>query len=309
MSNELDFLVDDANSTDQSTVHVAGVSYPVIQWYGGERKVGMDGNVRCHGGWFVPASKLDLSGALPPGWKPSFIYVDGPKDGELIEQPGFYATSLDIAFINERHQYTVGRGKDAKIFPANQYDAANKHAEEMTKIVGKPMFPRKKSQFFVVVKGIESPVVLTLSGAFAKAMSGQTGLLQRFNRDVMGYVNAQLKSAGTNNLLPRRRFWITVGLSLNAEGKPEFEKFGEGKDAVYKVKPAIYGIPSALSMDYIKSIHTGAANKDRFDQLYTESLDWSKAWDAIKAGATEEKAEAQAAVVTDPETAAALKDL
>lgn len=311
MSNELDFLVNDANATDQDTVRVGKASYPVIQWAGGDPEKDSDANVRYHGGWFCPLSTLDLAGV--PGWTKSFVKKQDPKTKEWVEIEGFYAKSLHIAFVQERHRYEVGKGQAVETFSTLDYDAADARAKELTTITGKPHSARKRSHFFVALKGMEDqPVVLTVGGVFAKAISGRTGLRQFFDREFMGFVNQQLAKAGTNNKLPTRRFWIEVGVRFTDKGKPDFQTYGEGKESVTIVLPTcLNNLPSPMTMEYVKATHVGDTNRTAFDGYYEQAKEWANAWDKIKAGTKESNPEAAAATASnlDAETTAALNNM
>lgn len=302
MSNELDFLVDDANSTDQDTVHIAGVGYPFIQWIVGDDKADEESNLRFHGGFFAPAASIDLSGVA--GWLPSYIKRND-KDGKPIKIEGSYAKRLNLTVISQRHRYEVAtKSGQIEVFSHAQYEQAEARATVLRQ-VDPTVAPKKKSQFLIVIKGIEQPVMLTTKGVVAKSMSGQTGLLQQFDNTVMAYVTAELKRMGSKNLLPMRRFWLDIGVPFD-KGQPIFTPFGpKGGTQKNLVVPSLT-VPNPITGDYIKSIHVGEANKERFDKLYFDAVEWSKAWDA-KGGST--TAATTTAPAVDPETVAALKDL
>ena len=303
MSNELDFLVDDANSTDQDTVHIAGVGYPFIQWIVGDDKADEESNLRFHGGFFAPATSIDLSGVA--GWLPSYIKRND-KDGKPIKIEGSYAKRLNLTVVSQRHCYQVApKGGQVENFSHTQYEQAEARATVLRQ-VDSTIVAKKKSQFLIVIKGIEQPVMLTTKGVVAKAMSGQTGLLQQFDRTVMAYVAAELKRAGSKNLLPMRRFWLDIGVPFDGKGQPIFAAFGpKGGTQKNLVVPSLT-VPNPITGDYIKSIHVGEANRDRFDKLYFDAVEWSKAWDT-KGGST--AAATTTAPAVDPETASALADM
>ena len=306
MTTELDFLAEDANTTDQSTVHIAGNAYPFIQWIGGDSDQDKAANVRYHGGFFVPKSQLDLTGV--PGWAAGYIKRKD-ADGKKVDVEGFYAADLNIAVIAQRHRYEVSTGDGRpELFSAKAYDAADTRAKELSKTVGKAISPKKKSQFLVIIKGMEDrPVSLTLKGVFAKAMSGQSGLLQAFDRTFMKAVADELRKQGTSNLLPMRRFWVHVGIAKNTKGDVEFTTVGPKGNTSDVVLPTLWGMPNPVTPTFIKDSHVGQANKAPFDQLYTDAQEWAKAWDnGGKAAATEQAATEAAAPQVDSETAAAL---
>ena len=318
MSNELDFLVNDANTTDQDTVRIAGKTYPWVQWIYGERDYRKLDNILYHGGFFLPKVNLDVTGN--PLWTPETIEHENSRDPKKpIVIPGFWAKSLPVAFINERHRYELSPGDGAGklyLYAATDYDAAEKLMGELNRSISDPRKQyrtNKKSQFLVCVKGMEDhPIILTLRNTAARRVSGQTGLKQAFDRTVMAFVNAELIKAGTTNKLPMRRFWVEVGASVDASGDPDFQEVGKGAFAKYLTVPSMRGVPQALTMDYVKGVHTGAANKERFDALYRETLDWSQSWSSIKAGSSPEAVEATESVppiTVDPETAKAIMAL
>jgi len=320
MSNEINFLVDDANTTDQETVRIAGKSYPWIQWVYGEstKETRKLGGFSLFGGFFLPKANLDATDKA--GWTAETMeYPNEKEPNKPIVVDGFWAKSLSVAFINERHRYEVtasGKGK-SYLFAATDYDAAEKLKEELNRSIpdkNNQYKNRKKSQFLVAIKGMEdNPVIITVANTAARRISGQTGLKQAFDRTVMGFVNQELAKAGTNNKLPMRRFWVEVGVSVNPDGTPDHQELGSGTNSKSLTVPSLWNVPAKLTMDYVQSIHTGAANKERFDRLYTETLEWSKSWNGIKAGsspeAVEATAEATATHTVDAETAAALSNM
>lgn len=305
------FLLDDANSTDQDTIRISGIAYPWVQWIAGDSDQDDTANVRYHGGFFAPTESIDLAGNKL--WTPSHIKRTD-KDGKKIQVEGFYAKDLHIAVINQRHRYEV-RASDTgqpELFSHTEYDKADARAKQL-QAINPQCSPKKKSQFLIIIKGMEdTPITLTLRSTVAKQMSGQNGLLQAFDRTVMAFVNSELAKAGTANRLPVRRFWVHVGIALDAKGKPDFRPIGPKGKTTDMIMPTLWGIPPKLTMDYIKTIHTGAGNKAKFDALYTETLDWSKAWDGIQAGSKAEGAPttaAPAAAPVDAETAKMLANL
>lgn len=305
MSNELDFLVEDANSTDQETVHIGSTTYPFIQWIPGDDKMDEESGIRYSGGFFAPKSSIDLTGVT--GWTATHIKRND-KDGKPQKIEGFGSTKLMLTVINQRHRYEVLVKGAAmpEVFSHNQFEQAEARAAVLRQ-VDNQVSAKKKSQFLIAIKGIEQPVMLTVRGAMAKSFSGQNGLIQFFDRNFMSVVAAELKKAGTNNLLPSRRFWMEIGISTDAKGSPMFTPFGPAGRQTNMVPPAIY-LPNPITMDYVKQMHTGAANKERFDKLYTESIEWSKAWDNTKPAAVNQQL-ATTGPVVDPETASALADM
>lgn len=311
------FLLDDANTTDQETVRISGKVYPWMQWVYGESKFRKIGGISYTGGFFLPKKNLDATGNAT--WTPESMEYEDKEKKQAATVEGFYANKLDLAFINERHRYEVspgdGQGKQY-IYSASDYGAAEKLAEDLNRSItdtNKQYKVNKKSQFLVVVKGMEdTPIILTVRNTAARRISGQTGLKQAFDRTVMAFVNEELKKANTSNRLPTRRFWITVGASVNQNGEPDFQVLGKGNNSKSLTVPAWRNMPVKVDMAYVQSIHTGPANKERFDDLYKETLAWSKEWESIKGGSSKETADAAAEhptaqqPQTDPETAAAL---
>lgn len=304
MSNELDFLVEDANSTDQETVRIGGTTYPFIQWIPGDDKIDEESGIRYSGGFFAPKSSIDLTGVA--GWTATYIKRND-KEGKPQKIEGFGSTKISLAVINQRHRYEilVKGAAMPEVFSRNQFEQAEARAAVLRQ-VDNQVSAKKKSQFLIVIKGIEQPVMLTTKGVVAKAMSGRTGLLQQFDRTVMAYVAAELKRAGSKNLLPMRRFWLDIGVPFDGKGQPIFAAFGpKGGTQKNLVVPSLT-VPNPITGDYIKSIHVGAANKERFDKLYFDAVEWSKAWDT-KGGST--AAATTTAPAVDPETASALADM
>lgn len=281
------FLLDDANSTDQDTIRISGIAYPWVQWISGDSDQDETANVRYHGGFFAPTESIDLAGNKL--WTPSFIKRTD-KTGKKIQVDGFYAKDLQIAVINQRHRYEVRASEtgQAELFSHTEYDKADARAKQL-QTINPQCAPKKKSQFLIVIKGMEDiPITLTVRSTVAKQMSGQSGLLQAFDRSVMSFVNSELAKAGTTNRLPMRRFWIHVGIALDAKGKPDFRPIGPKGSTTDMIMPTLWGIPQKLTMPYIQGIHTGADNKTKFDELYTSTIEWSKQWEGITAGSVGE---------------------
>jgi len=305
MSNELDFLVEDANSTDQETVRIGGTTYPFIQWISGDDKMDEESGIRYSGGFFAPKNSIDLTGV--PGWTATYIKRND-KEGKPQKIEGFGSTKLMLAVINQRHRYEVLVKGAAmpEVFSHNQFEQAEARAAVLRQ-VDNQVSAKKKSQFLIVIKGIEQPVMLTVRGAMAKSFSGQNGLIQFFDRNFMSVVAAELKKAGTNNLLPSRRFWMEIGIATDAKGNPMFTPFGPSGRQTNMVPPAIY-LPNPVTPSHIRDAHVGVDNRTKFDKLYTESLEWSKAWDNTKPAAVNQQL-ATTGPVVDPETASALADM
>jgi len=308
------FLLDDANTTDQETVRISGKVYPWMQWVYGESKFRKIGGISYLGGFFLPKKNLDVTGNA--AWTTESMEYEDKEKKQAATVEGFYAGKLDLCFINERHRYEVspgdGEGKQY-IYSANDFGAAEKMAEDLNRNIvdaNKKYKVNKKSQFLVAVKGMEdTPIILTVRNTAARRISGQTGLKQAFDRTVMAFVNEELKKANTSNRLPTRRFWITVGASVDQNGEPDFQVLGKGNNSKSLTVPAWRNMPGKVDMAYVQSIHTGPGNKDRFDTLYKDTLSWSKEWDGIKAGSSKEATDATTEAAkpqTDPETAAAL---
>lgn len=283
------FDVNDADAVDQSTVESNEIQFPIIQWVYGDPKMKQIGRQPGYtGGWFITdtMAPADLS---QHGWSKATLAHD---DGSTTD--GYYAERMTISVIRDRQRWEVNDERERRTlnFAWKDYEKA--------KAVGAP---RGRSHVLVLIKELESfgPFCLTLRGTAGLHFNGSQkvkGVLTSFDATVLRAANEMLKKAGKKNLMPRRAFWLTVGIQVDAKNTPVFTKVGEGDKSKQVNLPVAIGLPEKHTDVDLNTVYVGRALLDETERIYKEADPWAKAWDEIKPGSTNNAEEPVATAAT-----------
>ena len=279
MSDQLmtGFNVDDVDNVDQSTVETNEIQFPIIQWCYGDPKLKQIGRQPGYtGGWFIAETMApaDLSIA---GWNKAVLTHD---DGSTTD--GYYVERMTISVIRDRQRWEVNDEKNRRSLNYAWKDY------EKAKAVGSP---RGRSHVLVLIKGLEElgPFCLTLRGTAGLHFNGSQkvkGVLTEFDGTVLRAANEMIKKAGKKNLMPRRAFWLTVGIETDAKSNPIFTKVGEGDKSKQVCLPVAIGLPEKHDLVDLNAYYVGRALLDETERVYKEADPWAKAWDDIVAGSS-----------------------
>jgi len=278
MSDQLNtFLIDDVDAVDQSTVETNEVQFPIIQWCYGDPKLKQIGRQPGYvGGWFI--SETMAPGDLSEfGWTRTALTHD---DGSMTD--GYFVEQMEILVIRDRRRWEVNdeRNRRTLTFAWKDFDAA--------KALGAP---RGRSHVLVLVKGLEQfgPFVLTLKGMSGLHFNGSQkvkGVLTAFDSTVLRMANEMIKKAGKKALMPRRAFWLTVGIQVDGKGNPIFTKVGEGDKSRQVMLPVAIGLPEKHTDVDLNACYAGKDLLTETERIYKDADGWATAWDEIKPGSS-----------------------
>ena len=273
----LDQFLDDVDSVDQSTIDTNEIQFPVIQWSYGDPKLKQYGrNLGYTGGWFI-AETMAPGDLTPFGWTKTALAHD---DGNTTD--GYYTEQMTLLVIRDRQRWEVNNERERRTLNFSWRDY------EKAKAVGSP---RGRSHVLVLIKGLEQfgAFCLTLRGTAGLHFNGSQkvkGVLTSFDATVMRAANEALKKAGKKNLMPRRAFWLTVGIQTDANKNPVFTKVGEGDKSKQVVLPVAVGLPEKHDQVDLKSLYVGRQMLDETERIYKDADPWAAAWVDIKPGSS-----------------------
>lgn len=287
----MEFSIDDVDSVDQSTVESNEIQFPVIQWSYGEPKLKQYGRTLGYtGGWFI-AETMAPGDLTPFGWTKTSLAHD---NGETTD--GYYTEQLTMSVIRDRQRWEVNdeRNRGTLNFAWKDYEKA--------KEVGSP---RGRSHILVLIKGMESmgAFCLTLRGTAGLHFNGSKnvkGVLTAFDSTVLRAANEKIKKAGKKALMPRRAFWLTVGIHTDSKNVPIFTKVGEGDKSKQVCLPVAVGLPEKYDGVDLNAVYVGRVLLDETERIFKDAEPWAVAWDQIKPGssnATNEETPVAAAAV------------
>ncbi len=95
-----------------------------------------------------------------------------------------------------------------------------------------------------------------------------------------------IKKAGKKNLMPRRAFWLTVGIDTDAKNNPVFTKVGEGDKSKQLCLPVAVGLPEKHDLVDLNAVYVGRVLLDETERIYKEADPWAAAWNEIKPGSS-----------------------
>lgn len=284
----MEFDVNAVETVDQSTVETNEIQFPLLQWHYGDPKARKYGGMDYQGGFF--ASESYAPDLTEYGWeKTTWVHANGD------ETEGYYTRELELAVIRTRERWEVYTGNTRLNYAWSDFEKAKAEGR-----------PSGRAHHLVVIKGLEElgPFVLTLKGVAGMYFTGTgkvKGALTDFDRTVLRAANDKAKAAGKKGSFPRRAFWLPVGAQRDGKGQPVFTEFGRGNDSSHLVMPVALGLPEKAEEVDLNEYYVGSDNLARFSELYTEHEEWANAWDDIKPGSSDERAE-EAAAQTEAET-------
>ena len=279
------FNVDDVDNVDQSTVETNEIQFPIIQWCYGDPKFKQIGRQPGYtGGWFI-AETMAPADLSQSGWNKATLTHD---DGSTTD--GYYVERMTISVIRDRQRWEVNDEKNRRSLNYAWKDY------EKAKAVGSP---RGRSHVLVLIKGIEElgPFCLTLRGTAGLHFNGSQkvkGVLTEFDGIVLRAANEMIKKAGKKNLMPRRAFWLTVGIETDAKSNPIFTKVGEGDKSKMVALPVAIGLPDKHDQVDLNSVYVGRALLDETERIYKEADPWAMAWNDIQPGSSSASTSEQA---------------
>jgi hypothetical protein len=285
------FNVDDVDNVDQSTVESNDIQFPIIQWCYGDPRLKQIGRQPGYtGGWFI-AETMAPSDLSQFGWNNATLTHD---DGSTTD--GYYVERMTISVIRERHRWEVQDERNRRTLNYAWKDY------ERAKEVGSP---KGRNHVLVLIQGLEEfgPFCLTLKGVAGLYFNGSRtvkGALTAFDGTVLRAANEMLKKSGKKALMPRRAFWLTVGILTDAKNNPIFTKVGEGDKSRQVNLPVAIDLPEKHTEVDLNASYVGRALLDETERIYKEADPWATAWDEIKPGSSaagNEESQATAAPV------------
>lgn len=289
----MSFNPDAVNTIDQNTVENDGPQYPIIQWVYGDPKQKKAGGMDYQGGFFIAEDSApeDLT---QYGWeRESWMHGDGS------ETDGFYCRLLNVSVVQMRKRWEVYSGGRRYTFAWNDYDKASE--------VGRPA---GRTHVLCIVQGMEElgPFIITLKGMAAMHFEGTRntrGILRQFSGTVIAAANAMSKKGRW----PYRAFWLGVQAAQDGKGNPTFTEVGRGNDTSNVVLPVAVNLPDKAKDVDLNDFYVGDDVLAQVNDLWTENVEWAKAWDTIEPGTTEGESQPDDEEVEDevtPEAAAAI---
>ena len=288
-----DSFLDSIDSIDQSTVEQRVATFPLLQWVNGDAKMKKSGGVAYTGGWFISEEN---AGGLEeiPGWTKDSLSTSSGQ-----EIPGFFKRDIRIAIIHSRRRWMV-RQQDQRPtwFPWKDYSKALAVAG-----TGKPS---GNEQLLVWVDGLEAlnPCVVTFRGMVGMEFSGgqgSEGVIGAFGKRVITVANAAIRAQGRKEQFPFRAFYLPIGPQRDSTGAPTPKMVGPKGSQSPVTLPALLGVSMKPDVAEIGKLFVGKDLLAELNDLWTENLDWLKAWDTLRSSA---QAQDDAATSKDTDGAA-----
>ena len=255
-----------ASSIDQSTVEEK-LAYPIIQWINGQPSLRRAGGVEYTGGFFVAEESIDLAGAA--GWEALTVTH---RNGDT--SAGFATRALRVSVIRMRRRWEVFDGDRRIFFPWNAYDSA--------RAVGRPS---GRLHILSLIAGLEAagPIVLTMRGSVAAAMTKRDGILQQFDATVVRAANqASAEHARKQGKPParwaRRAFWLPLSPMADAKNEPVFTEVGAGSATSKVTLPVSPGLPATWQECDPGAYFVGAEILRTVNEIYADTEQWELDW-------------------------------
>lgn len=271
----------DASMSDWQQETDGGWGGLILQWNGGNQtlaKKGIDGSDGT-GGWFISDSTIDddikdefMSAAMEVGFVEDTFTLD---DGEELH--GLYAPSVEMSVLLRRRRWASKNG-DGNSFAPFGY----KGFEALKEAGGKPT---SKMQHIVLIKGLTQfgPMLVTMNGfGRSKAFDDDktTSACGLFRSTVVKQATA---ATGSKGQLPQGRFWMSVGLKHDEDGKVIFEKVGKGDKSSTLSLPGLLNVDASDDELDVMAYALDADDWTIAQPLFEEFTEWKNAWNSFDA--------------------------
>jgi hypothetical protein len=244
-----------------------GSMFPIVQWVNGDPGKKKSGGLEYHGGFFISAEQgIEVPGATD--------YTLITSNGDEVE--GHMIRDLELIPIRYRRSWLASADEKglAQRFPWNAFEDAKEFDHKES--------PRGRGQLLALIKGMDEPVVVTLSGMTAAAVfsAGRNrGVIPTFGQTVLNRAKQLARRAGREIDYPLCAFGLSIGPKRDDKGEPIFDKVGSGSNTSQVTMPVWLDKPAGMPDEAdIRRRFVGRELFGKVQDMHKGADEWYQQW-------------------------------